>query len=123
MDAHCLEAQRYLILYQLCREGAYDDAAHKVGDLLQEMDRVEPKNAFLYDEFAKVFCRVVSDSCLKLFFIAVCNGMSEVWPLSGRVNKTIYEMTLSYSIYSITMKENCSFVLLVSLYLAYLTPD
>ena len=31
-----------------------------IGDLLQALDRVEPKNPVLYHEFAKVFCRVVS---------------------------------------------------------------
>jgi len=34
----------------------------QIGDLLQQMDRQEPKNAFLYDDYAKVFCRIVRHS-------------------------------------------------------------
>ena len=60
VDSNCLQAHRFTILYALCREGNYQDAASKIGDLLQVMDRVEPRNATLYDEFARVFCRLVS---------------------------------------------------------------
>ena len=60
VDSHCLQAQRYMILYMLCREGNYGEAAQKIADLVQEMDRTEPRNAYLYDEFAKIFCRLVS---------------------------------------------------------------
>ena len=34
-------------------------AAMQIGNLMQQMDRQEPKNAYLYDEYAKVFCRIV----------------------------------------------------------------
>ena len=59
MDSHCLEAQRYIILYMLSREGNYSEAAQKIADLVQEMDRIEPRNAYLFDHFAKTFCRLV----------------------------------------------------------------
>ena len=42
----------------LCREGNYSDAAMKIGDLLEHMDRTEPKNAHLYHDFARVFARL-----------------------------------------------------------------
>ena len=42
------------------RNVLYSQAANKIGDLLQLMDRVEPKNAYLFNTVAKVFCRVVS---------------------------------------------------------------
>ena len=42
--------------------GIYLQAANKIGDLVQLMDRVEPKNPVLFDAFAKVFCRVVSNA-------------------------------------------------------------
>ena len=66
MDSHCLQAQRYMILYVLSREGNYTEASQKIADLAQEMDRIEPRNAYLYDEFAKTFCRLVSRLCKAL---------------------------------------------------------
>ena len=66
MDPHCLQAKRFEVLYHLCREGAYDEASQKMADLKMELDRTEPKNAYLYDEFAKVVCRVVSILLYKL---------------------------------------------------------
>lgn len=59
VDAHCLEAQRYMILHQLCREGNYQDAASRIGELIEVLDREEPKNPYLFDEFAKVLSRMV----------------------------------------------------------------
>ena len=48
---------------------ALSQAANKIGDLLQLMDRVEPKNAYLFDTVAKVFCRVVSTEYFTEIFI------------------------------------------------------
>ncbi|KAK2186994.1 hypothetical protein NP493_181g04009 [Ridgeia piscesae] len=58
LDENCLPALRFQILHMLCRDGNYENAAMQIGDLLQQMDRQEPKNAFLYDDYAKVFCRI-----------------------------------------------------------------
>ena len=58
IDPSCLEAKRYIILQLLCRDGNYQEAANKLGELLQEMDRIEPKNPYLYDNYAKTFSRV-----------------------------------------------------------------
>ena len=85
VDGHCLEAQRCMILYSLCREGNYPDATSKIQDLLQEMDRMEPKNPYLFDEFAKVFCRMVSVTLdiLILRYLAVGNILHILYFLSG----------------------------------------
>ncbi len=59
-QSHCLEAIRIEILHLLVREGNYDEAAVKLGELIQIMDRFEPKNPQLYCEVSQAFCRVVS---------------------------------------------------------------
>ena len=57
-------------------------AANKIGDLLQLMDRVEPKNAYLFDTVAKVFCRVVSMSILQKYLDKKMGHVSEFSVLS-----------------------------------------
>ncbi|CAH1774388.1 unnamed protein product [Owenia fusiformis] len=58
MDGHNIEAQKYIILHLLCREGNYQEAAEKLADLLQDMDRNEPQNGQLFYEMSQVFCRL-----------------------------------------------------------------
>ncbi|XP_072020597.1 tetratricopeptide repeat protein 21B-like isoform X2 [Amphiura filiformis] len=61
-QSHCLEAIRVEILHLLVREGNYDEAAVKLGELIQIMDRFEPKNPQLYCELSQAFCRVCGRS-------------------------------------------------------------
>ena len=49
-------------------------AAQGLADLLETMGRVEPRNPGLFDEFAKIFCRIVSynhSSLTKIWIIAI----------------------------------------------------
>ena len=47
-----------LILVHLAREGRQVIAANRMGDLLQAIDRLEPKNAALYYNTARPFARL-----------------------------------------------------------------
>ncbi|XP_070546763.1 tetratricopeptide repeat protein 21B-like [Ptychodera flava] len=65
-DSHCAEAIRLQILHMLCREGSYDEAANKLGELIQLLDRFEPKNPWLYFNMSQAFCRVCGRNTLVL---------------------------------------------------------
>ena len=58
-DINCLEANRMLILNLLAREGKYDDAAGRLSDLVQLLDRFEPRNHPLYYDMSLAFARLV----------------------------------------------------------------
>ena len=59
-DINCLEATRVLILEHLAMEGNYEEAAIRISDLIQLLDRFEPKNHVLYHDMALAFARLVS---------------------------------------------------------------
>ena len=59
-DINCLEATRVLILELLAMEGNYEEAAIRISDLIQLLDRFEPKNHTLYHDMALAFARLVS---------------------------------------------------------------
>ncbi|XP_072174244.1 tetratricopeptide repeat protein 21B-like [Diadema setosum] len=61
-EPNCIEAIRLQVLQLLCKEGNYSEAAAKIGELIQVIDRFEPKNAHIYCHFAKTFARVCSRS-------------------------------------------------------------
>ncbi|XP_071507875.1 tetratricopeptide repeat protein 21B-like [Diadema antillarum] len=61
-EPNCIEAIRLQVLQLLCKEGNYAEAAAKIGELIQVIDRFEPKNAHIYCHFAKTFARVCSRS-------------------------------------------------------------
>ncbi|XP_041371664.1 tetratricopeptide repeat protein 21B-like [Gigantopelta aegis] len=63
-DLHCIEALRYNIMFMLCREGSYAEAASKIGDLISLLDRFEPRNAWLYCNMAQVFSRLCGRNSL-----------------------------------------------------------
>lgn len=65
-DGHCIEALRTIILFSLCQEGQYNEAAAKLGELIQQIDRFEPKNHKLCHEMAKCFSRVAGRQPLVL---------------------------------------------------------
>ncbi|CAD5116982.1 DgyrCDS5817 [Dimorphilus gyrociliatus] len=58
IDSGCLEANRFIILQILCREGNYEEAGNLIGELLGHMERTEPKNAYLFNEYSKTFSRL-----------------------------------------------------------------
>ena len=58
-DINCLEANRMLVLNLLAREGKYDDAAGSLSDLVQLLDRFEPRNHALYYDMSLAFARLV----------------------------------------------------------------
>eukprot|EP00057_Strongylocentrotus_purpuratus_P033961 XP_793431.3 PREDICTED: tetratricopeptide repeat protein 21B [Strongylocentrotus purpuratus] len=59
-EPNCIEALRLIILQILCREGNYEEAAARIGELIQLIDRFEPKNAHIYCHLSKTFSRVCS---------------------------------------------------------------
>ncbi|XP_062519917.1 tetratricopeptide repeat protein 21B-like isoform X2 [Corticium candelabrum] len=65
-EGHCIEAVRMIILCQLCQEGQYTEAAAQLGDLIQLVDRFEPKNHRLYYDLSQCFCRVAGRQPLVL---------------------------------------------------------
>ena len=69
MDMHCLEALQYQIVYTLCREGNYVEAASKIADLVTAMDRLEAQSGGLYVSMAQVFSKLVRFYCV--FFVLV----------------------------------------------------
>jgi hypothetical protein len=58
-DINCLEANRMLVLNLLAREGKYDDAAGSLSDIVQLLDRFEPRNHTLYYDMSLAFARLV----------------------------------------------------------------
>ena len=59
-DVNCIEATRMLTLHLLAREGRYSEAADKIGELIQLLDRFEPNNHALYYNMSLAFARMVS---------------------------------------------------------------
>ncbi|XP_053327438.1 tetratricopeptide repeat protein 21B [Spea bombifrons] len=57
-DSHNLEALRILALHYLCREGNVHEATSKLGDLINALDRLEPRNAPLYYSMSVAFSRM-----------------------------------------------------------------
>jgi tetratricopeptide repeat protein 21B len=57
-DSYNIEALKILVLVHLAREGRQVIAANRMGDLLQAIDRMEPKNAALYYNTARPFSRL-----------------------------------------------------------------
>ncbi|XP_033624164.1 tetratricopeptide repeat protein 21B-like isoform X1 [Asterias rubens] len=57
-QSSCIEAVRMEILYLLCREGNYEEAVQRLGELIQLLDRFEPKNAYIFWHLSLVYCRV-----------------------------------------------------------------
>ena len=58
-DLNCIEALRMLTLHLLAREGRYDEAADRIGELIQLIDRFEPNNHALYYDTSLAFARMV----------------------------------------------------------------
>lgn len=61
-DKNCLEAYRFLILHSLCKESDFSQVAHKLTELIQMLENLEPKNAVLYIETAQLFSRLCGRS-------------------------------------------------------------
>lgn len=57
-EKHNIEAQRFLILYALCREGDHTQAADRLVELIHTFDITEPKNAVLRCESAQLFSKI-----------------------------------------------------------------
>ena len=59
-DVKCIEAVRMQTLNLLACEGKYDEAADRIGELIQLLDRFEPTNHALYFDISLAFARMVS---------------------------------------------------------------
>ena len=49
-----------LVLNLLAKDGDYEQAASRIVDLIQMLDRFEPRNHSLYHEMSLAFARLVS---------------------------------------------------------------
>lgn len=58
IDKHCLEPQRYLIVYNMAWESNDDLAIQGMVNLLSSLEVREPKNAFWYYETGRLFARL-----------------------------------------------------------------
>ncbi|XP_071825631.1 tetratricopeptide repeat protein 21B-like isoform X2 [Apostichopus japonicus] len=61
-DSNCLEALRLEILHFLCRDGSYDEASARLGELIQLLDRFEPKNPDIYLDYCQTYARLCARS-------------------------------------------------------------
>ncbi|XP_038077972.1 tetratricopeptide repeat protein 21B-like isoform X2 [Patiria miniata] len=57
-QSSCLEAIRMEILHILCRDGKYEEAVLRLGELIQLLDRFEPKNGYICWHLSLVYSRV-----------------------------------------------------------------
>lgn len=57
-DGKNIEALKYKILQNICRKGAYEDAAMQLRRLYGELEKVEPKNAHQFVINAQLFSRL-----------------------------------------------------------------
>ena len=53
-----IEALKFKILQNICRKGAYEEAALQLRKLYAELERVEPKNAYQFILNAQLFSRI-----------------------------------------------------------------
>ena len=67
LNRYSLEVHKMKIIFLLCRDGKYDEAAEGIGELIQYYDRYEPKSHYLYYEAGKLFSRVVSAMNILLY--------------------------------------------------------
>ena len=63
-DANCIEATRMLVLNLLAKDGDYEQAASRIVDLIQMLDRFEARNHSLYHEMSLAFARLVRLVCV-----------------------------------------------------------
>ncbi|XP_033124188.1 tetratricopeptide repeat protein 21B-like [Anneissia japonica] len=57
-STHCLEAVRIEVLYLLSKESNSEAAVSKLGELIEKLDRFEPKNPHAYFNMSLAFCRM-----------------------------------------------------------------
>ena len=57
-DGKSVEAMRFKILQNICRKGAYEEAAIQLRKLYAELEKVEPKNAYQFTINAQLFSRL-----------------------------------------------------------------
>ena len=54
-DPNNIHSSIYQALHLIVREGDYQEATNKIGDLLEKLDRLEPRNGDLYHRLAQLF--------------------------------------------------------------------
>ncbi|EDO49516.1 predicted protein, partial [Nematostella vectensis] len=66
INRNCIEAQRMVILFMLCRDGSYTEASEKIVELIHALDRCEPKNPHVYCNISQGFSRLCGRNSLVL---------------------------------------------------------
>ena len=54
-DPNNIHSSIYETLHCLVREGDYQEATNKIGDLVEKLDRLEPNNGDLYHRLSQLF--------------------------------------------------------------------
>ena len=62
-DPNNIHSTIYQALHLVVREGDYQEATNKIGDLLEKLDRLEPRNGQLYHRLAQLFRFVYNVYC------------------------------------------------------------
>ena len=86
------------IMFLLCRDGKYDEAAEAIGELIQYYDRYEPKSHYLYYEAGKLFSRVVRAATkysvktvtIYIFIIFMRNRVLQLYLTQRGIGPTVY---------------------------------
>lgn len=91
------------IMFLLCRNGKYDEAAEGIGELIQYYDRYEPKSHFLYYEAGKLFSRMVSpllkSKSLRISnfrFWTVISDNFLIPPYQNKISQQLYTSIIAY---------------------------
>eukprot|EP00111_Clytia_hemisphaerica_P000239 TCONS_00000598-protein len=58
VDTQNIEALHFLVLTYLCKDTDYNQAVEKISDVIQALDRHEPKNPHLYARLSKCYARL-----------------------------------------------------------------
>ncbi|XP_014668422.1 PREDICTED: tetratricopeptide repeat protein 21B-like [Priapulus caudatus] len=58
-EPRCIEAKKFLLVFQIAREGQLLNAVEAISDLMRDIDMLEPKNAQLYYDVGKLIARIV----------------------------------------------------------------
>lgn len=95
-DSQNIEALNFSILNCICRETNYDQANEYITQLIQALDRLEPKNPYLYAQFAKCYSRLCgrNQNILQQSFTLIDRARSISPKNADFFNEAAYQLSL-----------------------------
>lgn len=99
-DSQNIEALHLTILNLICRETKYDEALDKITEIIQALDRLEPKNPHLYASFSKCYSRMCgrNQNILQQSLTLIDRARSISRKNADFVNETGYQLLLQNKI-------------------------